>query len=310
MKKLAFAVALGLVFNTGLIAGTIGGERPDRSPSWVGCIINSLEDMIIEKALQAYRTEQNLDKASSKKGWFESKSERDKVQCYLEEQLNELKNRLSSKPTGSKSDYVKKIVEKREDAIDDSNRPNNEVVELSFSLENINTIIKKYEERVQRNPSNYEIAIEYYEVYLMCLKSLIEMHQEFITSCETTYPQMIEKNVSKIKAQIADIDRELPLKKDEGNINILKNSRQYLETMLTALAEAKKTLEIQKKWAKDNLPSLEERKSTTETTLNTAQISKDVSGLITGIKTKFESLHVSMPPLIMFQLDESKLKSN
>ena len=244
------------------------------------------------------------------KGWFSSKSEKDKVQCYLDEQLNELKNRLSSKPTNSKSDYVKKIVEKREDAIDDSNRPNNEVVELSFSLENINTIIKKYEERVQRNPSNYEIAIEYYEVYLMCLKSLIEMHQEFITSCETTYPEMIEKNVTRIKAQIADIDKELPQKKDEENINILKSSKEYLVTLLTALDEAKKTLVIQKKWAKDNLPSLEERRSTTETTLKTAQITKDVSGLVTGIKAKFESLQVSMPPLIMFKLDESKLKSH
>lgn len=310
MKKLVIAVALGLVFNTGLIAGTIGGERPDRSPSWVGSFVNKIENLIIEKALQAYKTEQNLEKADSKKGWFSSKSEKDKVQCYLDEQLNELKNRLSSKPTNSKSDYVKKIVEKREDAIDDSNRPNNEVVELSFSLENINTIIKKYEERVQRNPSNYEIAIEYYEVYLMCLKSLIEMHQEFITSCETTYPEMIEKNVSRIKAQIADIDKELPQKKDEENINILKSSKEYLVTLLTALDEAKKTLVIQKKWAKDNLPSLEERRSTTETTLKTVQITKDVSGLVTGIKAKFESLQVSMPPLIMFKLDESKLKSH
>ena len=66
----------------------------------------------------------------------------------------------------------------------------------------------------------------------------------------------------------------------------------------------------QKVYIGQTTTSLEERKSTTETTLNTAQISKDVSGLITGIKTKFESLHVSMPPLIMFQLDESKLKSN
>lgn len=310
MKKLVIAVALGLVFNTGLIAGTIGGERPDRSPSWVGSFVNKIENLIIEKALEAYKTEQNLEKANSKKGWFSSKSEKDKVQCYLDEQLNELKNRLSSKPTNSKSDYVKKIVEKREDAIDDSNRPNNEVVELSFSLENINTIIKKYEERVQRNPSNYEIAIEYYEVYLMCLKSLIEMHQEFITSCETTYPEMIEKNVTRIKAQIADIDKELPQKKDEENINILKSSKEYLVTLLTALDEAKKTLVIQKKWAKDNLPSLEERRSTTETTLKTAQITKDVSGLVTGIKAKFESLQVSMPPLIMFKLDESKLKSH
>ncbi len=310
MKKLVLAVALGLVFNSGLMAGTLGGERPDRSPSWVGSFVNKIENLIIEKALQAYKTEQNLDKANAKKGWFSSKSEKDKVQNYLDEQLNELKNRLSSKPTNSKSNYEKKIVEKREDAIDDSNRPNNEVVELSFSLENINTIIKKYEERVQRNPSNYEIAIEYYEVYLMCLKSLIEMHQEFIASCETTYPEMIEKNVSRIKAQIADIDKELPQKKDEENINILKSSRDYLVTLLDALDEAKKTLVIQKKWAKDNLPSLEERRTTTETTLKTAQISKDVSGLVTGIKAKFESLQVSMPPLIMFKLDESKLKSH
>lgn len=310
MKKLVLAVALGLVFNSGLMAGTIGGERPDRSPSWVGSFVNKIENLIIEKALQAYKTEQNLNKANSKKGWFASKSEKDKVQDYLDEQLNELKNRLSSKPTNSKSNYEKKIVEKREDAIDDSNRPNNEVVELSFSLENINTIIKKYEERVQRNPSNYEIAIEYYEVYLMCLKSLIEMHQEFITSCETTYPEMIEKNVSRIKAQVAEIEKELPQKKDEENINILKSSKEYLGTLLTALDEAKKTLVIQKKWAKDNLPSLEERRTTTETTLKTAQITKDVSGLVTGIKAKFESLQVSMPPLIMFKLDESRLKSH
>ena len=57
------------------------------------------------------------------------------------------------------------------------------------------------------------------------------------------------------------------------------------------------------------MPKLEERRKTTETTLNTARITKDVSGLVTGIKAKFESLQVSMPPLIMFKLDESKLKS-
>ena len=68
-------------------------------------------------------------------------------------------------------------------------------------------------------------------------------------------------------------------------------------------------LRPKKKWAEDNLPKLKERKSTTETTLNTARITKDVSGLVTGIKAKFESLQVSMPPLIMFKMDESKLKS-
>ena len=52
MKKLVIAVALGLVFNTGLIAGTIGGERPDRSPSWVGSFVNKIENLIIEKAAE------------------------------------------------------------------------------------------------------------------------------------------------------------------------------------------------------------------------------------------------------------------
>ena len=182
-------------------------------------------------------------------------------------------------------------------------------MELSFSLENINTIIKRYEERVTRNPSNYDIAIEYYETYLICLKCLIDMHNEFISSASNEYPKMISDYKEKITKQIYQINSELPKKTDSQNIELLKNNKVYLETLLTALDEAKATLAVQKKWAEENLPKLIERRDTTETTLNTARITKEVSGLVTSIKAKFERLQVSMPPLIMFKLDESKLKS-
>ena len=309
MKKSIICLAFVLMMNNAVFSGTVGGERPDRSPSWVGSVVNKIEDIIIKKAKEAVKTEKKLENASSKKPWYGGKSEKKKLERQLESEENELKNCLSSRPTNSKSNYEKHIVKTREEAYNDSNRPNNEVIELTFSLENINTIIKKYEERVTRNPSNYDIAIEYYETYLICLKCLIDMHNEFISSAANDYPRMIADNKDKIKNQIAEINKELPNKKDSENVELLKSNKQYLETLLTALDEAKVTLSLQKKWAEDNLPKLEERRKTTETTLNTARITKDVSGLVTGIKAKFESLQVSMPPLIMFKLDESKLKS-
>lgn len=309
MKKTVLCLAFILFINNSLFSGTIGGERPDRSPSWVGSMINKIEDIIIKKAKEAVKTEKKMENASSKRPWYGGKSEKKKLQKRLDQEENELKNCLSSKPTDSKSDYVKHIVKTKEEAYNDSNRPNNEVIELTFSLENINTIIKKYEERVTRNPSNYDIAIEYYETYLICLKCLIDMHNEFISSATNDYPRMIADNKEKITKQIAEISKEIPEKKDSENIELLKSNKKYLETLLTALDEAKVTLSHQKKWAEENLPKLEERRKTTETTLNTARITKDVSGLVTGIKAKFESLQVSMPPLIMFKLDENKLKS-
>ena len=309
MKKLTIAILLSLLINTNVSAGTIGGERPDRSPSWAGSFINTIEDIIIKKAKETYKTQKQMEKASSKKSWYGGKSEKHKLQRTLEGKENELKNCLSSKPTDSKSDYVKHIVKTKEEAYNDSNRPNNEVIELTFSLENINTIIKKYEERVNRNPSNYDIAIEYYQTYLVCLKCLIDMHNEFISSAANDYPRMIADNKDKISKQITEINNELPKKQDKENIELLRSNKKYLESLLVALDEAKATLAVQKKWAEDNLPKLLERKATTETTLHTAELTKNVSGLVTGIKTKFESLQVSMPPLIMFKLDESKLKS-
>ena len=309
MKKILFALAISFVINNSVFAGTVGGERPDRSPSWVGSIVNRIEDIIIKRAKETYKAQKQVEKASSKKPWYGGKSEKQKLQKVLDSKENELKNCLSSKPSDSKSDYVKHIVKTREEAYDDSNRPNNEVIELTFSLENINTIIKKYEERVNRNPSNYDIAIEYYQTYLICLKCLIDMHNEFISSAANDYPRMIADNKDKISKQIKEIEKELPKKNDSENIEMLKNNKKYLETLLVALDEAKATLAVQKKWAEDNLPKLLERKATTETTLHTAELTKNVSGLVTGIKTKFESLQVSMPPLIMFKLDENRLKS-
>lgn len=309
MKKLVLSILFIIIINNLALAGTIGGERPDRSPSWVGSIVNRIEDIIIKKAKETYKTKKQMEKASSKKPWYGGKSEKQKLQKVLDGKENELKNCLSSKPSNSKSDYVKHIVKTREEAYNDSNRPNNEVIELTFSLENINTIIKKYEERVNRNPSNYDIAIEYYQTYLICLKCLIDMHNEFISSAANDYPRMIADNKDKISKQILEIEKELPNKKDSENIEMLKNNKKYLETLLVALDEAKATLAVQKKWAEDNLPKLLERKATTETTLQTAELTKNVSGLVTGIKTKFESLQVSMPPLIMFKLDENRLKS-
>lgn len=309
MKKFILGILIALLINNVGIAGTIGGERPDRSPSWVGSIVNRIEDIIIKKAKETYNTQKKMEKASAKKPWYGGKSEKQKLQRELEGKENELKNCLSSKPTESKSDYVKHIVKTREEAYNDSNRPNNEVIELTFSLENINTIIKKYEERVNRNPSNYDIAIEYYQTYLICLKCLIDMHNEFISSAANDYPRMIADNKDKISKQISEIENELPKKNDSENIELLKSNKKYLETLLVALDEAKVTLAVQKKWAEDNLPKLLERKATTETTLHTAELTKNVSGLVTGIKTKFESLQVSMPPLILFKLDENKLKS-
>lgn len=309
MKKNIICLYFCLIINASF-AGTIGGERPDRSPNWiVGVVVNKIEDIIIKKAKETVKTEKQYETASSKRPWYGGKSDKQKLLRRLNNEENELKNCLSSKPTNSKSNYVKNIVKTREEALDDSNRPNNEVMELTFSLENINTIIKKYEERVTRNPSNYDIAIEYYETYLICLKCLIDMHNEFISSATNEYPKMIADYRDKISNQIFQINSELPTKKDSQNIEMLKNNKDYLEKLLTALDEAKATLLIQKKWAEDNLPKLEERKSTSETTLNTARITKDVSGLVTGIKTKFECLQVSMPPLIMFKMDENKLKS-
>ncbi len=309
MKKSIICLAFVFMMTNAAFSGTTGGERPDRSPSWVGSIVNKIEDIIIKKAKEAVETEKKMEKASSKKPWYGGKSEKKKLKRRLEAEENELKNCLSSKPTDSKSDYVKHIVKTKEEAYNDSNRPNNEVIELSFSLENINNIIKKYEERVTRNPSNYDIAIEYYETYLICLKCLIDMHNEFISSAANDYPRMIADNKDKISKQIKEIEKELPKKNDSENIEMLKNNKKYLETLLVALDEAKATLAVQKKWAEDNLPKLLERKATTETTLHTAELTKNVSGLVIGIKTKFESLQVSMPPLIMFKLDENRLKS-
>ena len=309
MKSLITAIIFSIIIINSSFAGTIGGERPDRSPSWVGSIVNSIEDIIIKKAKEAYKTQIKMENASSKKPWWGGKSEKKKLMKTLEGQENELKNCLSSKPTNSKSNYEKQIVKTKEEAYNHSNRPNNEVIELTFSLENINSIIKMYEERVNRNPSNYDIAIEYYQTYLMCLKCLIDMHNEFITSAANDYPRMIADNKDKITQQIAEINKELPLKTNSENVELLKSNKQYLETLLVALDEAKATLAVQKKWAEDNLPKLLERKKTTETTLHTAEITKNVSGLVTGIKAKFESLQVSMPPLIMFKLDEKQLKS-
>ena len=265
MKKLTIAILFSLLINTNVSAGTIGGERPDRSPSWAGSFINTIEDIIIKKAKETYKTQKQMEKASSKKSWYGGKSEKKKLQKVLEGKENELKNCLSSKPTDSKSDYVKHIVKTKEEAYNDSNRPNNEVIELTFSLENINTIIKKYEERVNRNPSNYDIAIEYYQTYLVCLKCLIDMHNEFISSAANDYPRMIADNKDKISKQITEINNELPKKQDKENIELLRSNKKYLESLLVALDEAKATLAIQKKWAEDNLPKLLERKATTET---------------------------------------------
>ena len=308
MKKITVSLCFCFIINFAY-AATIGGERPDRSPDWIGSIVNKIEDIIIKKARETVEIQKQLQKASSKKSWFGGKSDKQKLLSRLSSEENELKNCLSSKPTDSKVKYDKHIVKTREEALNDSNRPNNEVIELSFSLENINTIIKRYEERVTRNPSNYDIAIEYYETYLICLKCLIDMHNEFISSASNEYPKMISDYKEKITKQIYQINSELPKKTDSQNIELLKNNKVYLETLLTALDEAKATLAVQKKWAEENLPKLIERRDTTETTLNTARITKEVSGLVTSIKAKFERLQVSMPPLIMFKLDESKLKS-
>ena len=173
-----------------------------------------------------------MEKASSKKSWYGGKSEKKKLQKVLEGKENELKNCLSSKPTDSKSDYVKQIVKTKEEAYNDSNRPNNEVIELTFSLENINTIIKKYEERVNRNPSNYDIAIEYYQTYLVCLKCLIDMHNEFISSAANDYPRMIADNKDKISKQITEINNELPKKQDKENIELVIGEEKKITSTL------------------------------------------------------------------------------
>ena len=295
--KKTLTIVFFFMFVSPLMAFNIGGERPSVSHS----LFNSLEDLIIEQARKINKTNEEVRIASSEKGWFGGRSEREKALEKLSEQKDQLKNMLSSPFKNINNKYKKYEIKDKSNIEENVKKSNNEIVEIYCSLENSKLLINVIKDNIKKNKNNYVSTIELYEVYKTCLTNIIEMNEAFLNK-KAQYNSIIDSYISQISKQKDDVNKILNSTSASNTSNkaMLEGTIVNLNNILKSLNEAKNRLNEQKHWAEINLISLKENISITEITIKTIKITKDKTDIEKTISNDFLKLDYTLPPMIEY----------
>ena len=298
MKK-ALTIVFLILFNPSLFALTNGGERPTISPSW----FKTLEDEILIQAKLVNTTSEDVKKANTQPGFFGGASEYDKGMKNLEEQIDKLRNMLSSPSKNFRKKYEKIIISENSTINEYVKTSNNEIIEIFNAMENARSLINVIQNKLKADSKNYAKAIEQYEVYRTCLFNISKMNEEFISKGEPKYRTLIDSHISQVTKQKDDVNNILRSNNVSQATNkaLLEGTIENLNALLRSLNEAKNTLNKQKEWVEMNLKKLRENLSIIEVTIKTINVTKDRTAIEKTINDKnYLSISCTLPPFIEF----------
>ena len=298
MKKVLTILFL-ILFNPSLFALSNAGERPTISPSW----FKTLEDEILIQAKLVNKTSEDVKKANTKPGLFGGESDYDKGIKTLEEQIDKLKNMLSSPSKNNRKKYVKITINDNSTINEYVKTSNNEIIEIFNAMENARLLINVIQNKLKANSKDYLKAIEQYEIYRTCLFNIIKMNDEFIRKGESKYRALIDSHISQVTKQKEDITNILNTDNfsQTSNKALLEGTIDNLNNLLKSLTEAKNTLTRQKEWVEMNLKKLKENMSILEVTIKTIYVTKDRTAIEKTINSKdYLSISCTLPPFIEF----------
>lgn len=302
MKRLLLSTVLFLSLVSNAYAASNPGERPDQQPNRWNLLASNLEDKIVEKAQDIKATNEEFQNAPERSGTIWVTNPKKTAKEKLEIKKDELKDLLASTPTGSeksKDEYCSK---------DKKHKPNKEIIEVKFSLNNLMNLLKKLQEKLQNNPSNLDTAIKYYETYIICLNEIIEMHQSFVKNSENSYKTEINNKINQFAQLIDQSEKMLSSNPSSVNRSRIINIKNNQESVMKKLNEALNVLAKQKTWAENNLPQLQELLPIVKLAYDTSKATKDAKVILDDINSNYAKLKSELPPLIVFEIDLSQLE--
>src|SRR4030042_1456582 len=173
------------------LADIVPGERPDMAPSWLEKLFGvSLEYKIIEQAKKVEKCQaewKNIHLSySDTEGflWWKHSPKKEALEKLIKES-EILENFLASTPSDSNKPKYVLIREKG----GKGKEANQEIVEINLAMKNLWNLHKK----MMANPSDLDMAEQYYDSHVTCMAAIIGMHEEFVQNIETKYVLAIEK---------------------------------------------------------------------------------------------------------------------
>jgi len=283
MKKWVTAIAVLILSTSSVWAKSEPGKRPDLAPSKLSRIIfrSSLEEKIIEQSKTVKKCHEKWKKIpySKKKGLpFFRYRPKDRALEELGEQKNLLKDFLASTPAdvnATKSEVISKTAP-------EVTAPNAEAREVEFSMKNLKNVVMQARKELRADPTNLEIAAKYYDAHVVCLASIIEMHDEFIQNIDVKYGPAIDKVIKELEALLRKSEKRLRQEFENEQVRqITKQIKANQERVLRALRDIRTTrLPKLKQWAKNKLPLLSEQLEVARLANDTLRVTKEAKSLI------------------------------
>ncbi|MDE0936571.1 MAG: hypothetical protein OSA89_11695 [Mariniblastus sp.] len=179
-----------------------------------------------------------------------------------------------------------------------------EFVRVSIIFDNAKTFAAELERLTNETGEDLEAAKKYYGVYLMLLKTVSRLQEQFVDSVDNEYYPKLDEFATKARKNINEAKRAISLGGDETVLrnNIVSNQLTYDAAMFykEGLAHQKHQMMMANLECKKNI-------LTAANTYKTVALSKDVAALMAVSRRAFDAISgLSVPDLRPFKNEKMK----
>ena len=179
-----------------------------------------------------------------------------------------------------------------------------EFVRVSIIFDNAKTFAAELERLTNETGEDLEAAKKYYGVYLMLLKTVSRLQEQFVASVDNEYYPKLDEFATKARKNINEAKRAISLGGDETVLrnNIVSNQLTYDAAMFykEGLAHQKHQMMMANLECKKNI-------LTAANTYKTVALSKDVAALMAVSRRAFDAISgLSVPDLRPFKNEKMK----
>lgn len=174
-----------------------------------------------------------------------------------------------------------------------------EFVRVSIIFDNAKSFALELEELTEKTGEDLEAAKKYYGVYLMLLKTVDRLQNQFVENVDNVYYPKLDEFAEKAQRNIVEAKKAINAGADEATLrrNIESNELTYQATIIykQGLAQQKHQMMMANLECKKNI-------LTALNTYKTVSLSKDVAALMHTSRRAFEAItSLSVPDLRPFE---------
>ena len=179
-----------------------------------------------------------------------------------------------------------------------------EFVRVTIVFDNAKKFAAELERLTNESGEDLEAAKQYYGVYLMLLKAMSQMQQQFIVDVDNVYFPKLDEFVTKAQQNMDEAEEAIRKGGDERVLrdNIASNQLTYDAAILykDGLKEQRRQMLVAVAASKRNI-------LTAQNTYKTVALSKDLADLMSNSRRAFEAISgLSIPDLRPFKNEKMK----